>query len=201
MLNNQEKVAAWLDEMNIKNYTITEELIVHVNDSVDLSERGLTQFPVQFGHIKGDFNCYSNEISSLKGSPFIIDGSGYFSCNYLNNLHYLPTKVGYELDLAWNQLNNVISLFPLIHFLKNNSLDSLYFSLNTQVDALYKIGLILGNHPMYEPYDSQYGYDFDDTEKINHLVKYLDDVYSVFEKHLLEKSITQSAHDEKKIKL
>lgn len=57
ILKTKKEIQAWLDEMEIKNYTINDDLIVDVNGDVTLSFKKLKTIPVQFGVLKGNFNC------------------------------------------------------------------------------------------------------------------------------------------------
>lgn len=50
--------------------------------------KGNSYFP---DHLKGDFNCSSNKLGSLKGGPSIVDGRYDCSGNKLKNLDYAPT--------------------------------------------------------------------------------------------------------------
>ena len=61
----QNETRRWLDQMKIKNYTINSDGTVDVNSHVNLVDMGLTEIPVQFGKIKGGFNCHKNQLTSL----------------------------------------------------------------------------------------------------------------------------------------
>jgi hypothetical protein len=90
-----------LQHLDIKNYTIKDGLI-DVDSSVDISKKRLSIIPISFGHIKGDFSCKDNHITSLKGSPISV--SGCFDCrnNKLTNLEYLPKKIGLSIYCEGN---------------------------------------------------------------------------------------------------
>ena len=87
-------IEKWLNEYNIKNYTINDDFIVDVNGDVDLKYKELTEFPeyIQFGVVTGFFSCYKNQLISLRGVPRIVDG--YFDCsfNQLTSLEGAPRK-------------------------------------------------------------------------------------------------------------
>ena len=91
--NTKEEIEAWLDLMGIKNYTINEDLTVDVKGNVQLSRKGLTSIPVQFGTIAGDFKCPYNKITSLQGSPKEVKGDFYCAFNKLANLDGCPKEV------------------------------------------------------------------------------------------------------------
>jgi len=46
MLTNHNDIKAWLDGMNIENYTIAATGTVTVDGNVDISRNGLTEIPV-----------------------------------------------------------------------------------------------------------------------------------------------------------
>lgn len=58
-------------------------------------EHGMTKLPFKFRKVTGDFDfCGNSNVTSLEGSPDIVEG--YFSCSRcgLNTLEYAPKKVG-----------------------------------------------------------------------------------------------------------
>ena len=61
-------------------FYIRDDGVVDVNGDVSLSRmhETATELPVTFGHVRGHFDCVDAPITSLKGSPRIVDG--YFSC-------------------------------------------------------------------------------------------------------------------------
>ena len=61
-LNTKEGIKEWLDLMEIKNYKVNEDLIVDVNDDINIYNKCLTEIPIQFGIVKGDFYCYNNNL-------------------------------------------------------------------------------------------------------------------------------------------
>ena len=88
-------IRAWLDEHNIKNYTINSKGEIDVNGRVDLRVYDFEAFPsyIQFGTVKGDF-YWHDKIASLKGAPRKVEKS--FFCDYANltTLEGAPKKVG-----------------------------------------------------------------------------------------------------------
>jgi hypothetical protein len=127
-LTTQDQIQTWLDKVGIKNYTITSDLIVNVDDSVDIKSLSLTHFPVQFGVINGDFICSQNQLISLKGAPYEIKGN--FSCqgNQLTTLEYCPKKVKSSIDLGNNKLVSLKGLPNICNGdldLRSNQLTSL----------------------------------------------------------------------------
>ena len=88
-------IRAWLEEHNIKNYTINSKGEVDVNGDVNLINSGLTEFPsyIQFGTVKGNFFCNNNNLTTLKGAPKEVGGDFYCSVNELTSLEGAPKEV------------------------------------------------------------------------------------------------------------
>jgi hypothetical protein len=83
-----------LEHFGIKNYTINDDGTVDVNGKVDLFKEGLTEIPIKFGVVRGDFDVRFNNLLSLKNSPRVVTGS--FNCSYnydLSSLKYGPKSV------------------------------------------------------------------------------------------------------------
>lgn len=105
LFTTKEQIQSWLKEMDIASpYTIDDNLVVHVNGNVYLNRKKLTQFPVQFGVIKGYFDCQENQLTSLKGSPYEVHGTFNCSYNKLSNLAYAPSLVQGNFDCIKNKL-------------------------------------------------------------------------------------------------
>ena len=70
------QIQSWLDEYGIKNYTINNKGEVDVDGDVNLMRKGLTEIPsfIQFGTIKGNFDCSYNNLMYLKGAPKKVSG-------------------------------------------------------------------------------------------------------------------------------
>ncbi len=98
----------WLDLMGVKNYTIHDDLTVDVNGSVDISFEGLTCIPVQFGVVKGDFNCYFNHLTTLIGAPNTCE---WFLCygNHLTSLDGAPKECT-TFDCSGNRLTDLAGM-------------------------------------------------------------------------------------------
>jgi len=75
-------------------YTINEGGEVDVDGNVDLSERNLTEIPIKFGKVSGDFSVYQNKLTTLKNSPYWIGESFYCYQNNLTSLEGVPSYVG-----------------------------------------------------------------------------------------------------------
>jgi hypothetical protein len=116
--------------------------VVNVDGSVKLISN-LKKLPVQFGKIFGDFDISNRELTSLKGSPYHVDG--YFNCenncltsldhgpkivrnnyfatlNDFDDLNGLPEDIGGYLRLDFNEVIPVLKLvsFKCAHFIEQS---------------------------------------------------------------------------------
>jgi hypothetical protein len=56
---------------------------VDVDGAVYIRSKNLTEIPVKFGRVKGEFSCSYNNLTTLKNCPDFISGSFYCSNNNL----------------------------------------------------------------------------------------------------------------------
>jgi hypothetical protein len=89
---------------NIKNYTVNGDGSIDVNGNVNLSGRELTEFPLIFNKVMGDFHCGMNNLTSLKGCPRWIGGNFSCSNNRLSSLEFSPEYVGGYFECIDNDL-------------------------------------------------------------------------------------------------
>ena len=106
-LNTKEGIKEWLDLMEIKNYKVNEDLIVDVNDDINIYNKGLTEIPIQFGIVKGDFYCYHNNLKSLEGCPIKVNGDFCCSRNKLTSLEYASEIINGNFDCSFNNLKSL----------------------------------------------------------------------------------------------
>jgi len=74
MLTNHNDIKAWLDSMDIDNYTIHDTNTVTVDGNVDIWDRNLTEIPVQFRIVYGGFYCSRNIFTTMPNCDTIING-------------------------------------------------------------------------------------------------------------------------------
>ncbi len=89
-MTNQEIIDI-CTKYGIENYIINPDGSIDVDGDVYLSYTELTELPLKFNRVCGDFSCTANELTSLEGSPNYV--GGYFDC-YWNPLESLD---GYNL--------------------------------------------------------------------------------------------------------
>jgi hypothetical protein len=88
-------------------YTLNKDNSIDVEGDVDLLHRNLTEMPVKFGKVTGNFNCSSNELTSLKGCPITVTGDFYCSFNKLTSLKHGPITVSGDFYCFRNQLTSL----------------------------------------------------------------------------------------------
>ena len=93
---------------DIKNYIINGDGTIDVYGGVLLWGKELTELPVTFNKVTGDFNCSDNKLTTLKGSPKWV--GGYFGCYYncLSSLEFSPDYVGGNFNCIHNDLSDLV---------------------------------------------------------------------------------------------
>lgn len=101
------KITQFLEKYKIENYTINDDLTVDVNGDVNLWAKGLTEIPIQFGKVTGNFWCNHNKLTSLKGCPKYV--GGFFSCgsNNFTIIDYCPEYVGDAFDCDYAPISTL----------------------------------------------------------------------------------------------
>ena len=88
----------------IENYTVNPYGSIDVAGNVFLYKKGLTELPLVFNKVSGNFDCGDNNLTTLKGSPRWISGDFYCDNNQLTSLEFSPDYVG---DNFWCLYNNL----------------------------------------------------------------------------------------------
>ena len=97
-----------VDHINKDNYKEYIGKKVKVTGDVYLRRLDLTKIPINFTEVGGNFDCSSNQLSSLEGSPKEV--GGYFYCfdNQLTSLEGAPRKVGRDFNCYGNKLTSFV---------------------------------------------------------------------------------------------
>jgi hypothetical protein len=93
---------------NIQNYTINEDGSIDVDGSVNLKYKGLSELPLKFRKVSGNFFCYRNKLTSLVGSPKEVGGNFDCNNNQLLSLEGAPREVGRDFYCQSNQLTSLV---------------------------------------------------------------------------------------------
>ena len=134
MLKDKEEIKNWLDQYEVKNYTINDDFTVDVDGYVNISGNFLTHIPVQFGIIKNNFYCNANVLKSLQGGPKTVHGDFYCNNNQLTSLQGSPEYIGGDFNCKNNQLTSLEGSPKTVHgdfYCNNNQLTSLQGSSKT----------------------------------------------------------------------
>ena len=125
-----EEQISWLDKCAGGSWNLNPSTgLVDVDGSFDCSSQGLKDFKgVAFGHVKGNFYCINNQLTSLKGAPETVDE--YFHCanNQLTSLVGAPQSVGESFYCTDNQLTSLDGAPKTVDgyfYCNNNQLTSL----------------------------------------------------------------------------
>ena len=99
---------------NISNYTINSDGSIDVNGGVYFNNNTLTELPLKFNKVYGDFCCSDSNLTTLKNSPKYVNG--HFDCSYneLTNLNFLPEKIKQSFDCSNNKLTSLKSNQSLV---------------------------------------------------------------------------------------
>jgi hypothetical protein len=89
---------------DIQNYTINPDGSIDVIDNVKLCNNNLTELPLKFNKVVGEFSCSNNNLTSLDGSPNYIDGDFHCYNNQLENLDGSPNYIGGHFNCWGNKL-------------------------------------------------------------------------------------------------
>jgi len=92
----------------IQNYSINSDGSIDVVGNVSLSRGILTEFPLVFNNVTGDFYCSGNELTTLAGGPTTVGGSFLCGYNKLTTLFGAPEKVGRNFYCSNNKLTSLV---------------------------------------------------------------------------------------------
>lgn len=87
--------------------TLNQDGSYDAPSGVDLSEMDLSELPLKFGKVEGNFDCSYNKLTSLEGAPKEVGGD--FDCGYnkLTSLKGGPKKVGKNFNCDDNKLTSL----------------------------------------------------------------------------------------------
>ena len=103
----KEGIEAILRELDIQDYVIQDDGTVDVPGTVDISFMDLEKIPLFFGHVRGDFNCSNNKLTSLAGAPHSVGISFFCHNNLLTSLEHAPHQIGKSFICKGNRLSTL----------------------------------------------------------------------------------------------
>ena len=90
---SESEVAEICEKFRIKNWSLVDGL-VNVDGDVSLTLSKITNIPLKFGTVTGNFFCSSNYLSSLEGCPNRVGGEFDCKFNEITSLEGCPKSVG-----------------------------------------------------------------------------------------------------------
>ena len=100
----------WLDECTAGSWRLNPSTgLVDVDGDFNCRGQGLKDFKgVRFGHVRVDFYCDNNQLTSLDGAPKTVNGDFICYYNQLTSLEGAPQTVGGDFSCANNQLTSLV---------------------------------------------------------------------------------------------
>ena len=125
-----EEQISWLDECARRSWRLNPSTgLVDVDGDFNCREQGLKDFKgVAFGHVKGNFNCTDNQLTSLIGAPETLKGSFYCADNQLTSLEGAPESVNGDFICGNNPLISLVGAPQIVgrsFYCTDNQLTSL----------------------------------------------------------------------------
>ena len=105
-----------------------QEEMIDVEGDVTLDNKHLTQIPIKFNKVTGDFSCSFNPLDSLEGCPEYVGGEFLCSITKITSLKGGPEYVGGHYICASNKLTSLVGAPTSLNRLfdcSNNQLTSL----------------------------------------------------------------------------
>jgi len=126
-LKDAPSIEKWLNDYNVKKFTINSDLTVSVSAGVDLSHKEIKFLPVQFDVVNDYFFCNDCGLESLVGCPSTVSSSFYCNSNPLTSLVGGPVRVGGEYRASHCKLQTLEGVAQRVGMLdvSNNRLTSL----------------------------------------------------------------------------
>jgi len=103
----KDRIDSICKKYNIFNYSINSDGTIDVDGDVNLTKKELTDLPLSFNKVSGDFYCNGNQLTSLKGCPHEVGGTFYGQSNNLVNLDWGPKLVRNSFFCSYNQLTSL----------------------------------------------------------------------------------------------
>jgi hypothetical protein len=89
-------------------YTLNKDNSIDVKGNVDLLHRNLTELPVKFGKVTGNFYCDNNLLTSLEHGPKTVTGNFNFAINKF------PENIQEKIDNfkgTWQELLHLMNIW------------------------------------------------------------------------------------------
>ena len=164
----------------IMNFEINKDGSIDVKDDVHIEGLYLTEMPLRFNKVYGNFYCDSNNITSLKGSPNWVSGNFECSNNNIKSLEHSPKNVGDNFYCEENYIYNLDKfdcVFKGIFNCLNNPIGTLFNEVSYDFIQAFKslkvvkdkeLNIRRFKYLMFNIFDKKYDYekiDFSEVEK------------------------------------
>ncbi len=106
-MKSSNEIKRICQKYSIYSYEINEDGSIDVDGSLYLRNLSLTELPLEFNYIHGNFYCSYNNLTTLKGSPKHVGGEFYCSDNELTSLEYCPIEVEGTFSCRKNKLTSL----------------------------------------------------------------------------------------------
>ena len=108
------KLKKWMKSFKEQNnISYNNDGSIDVFGEVDLYEIGISYLPFIFNVVHGNFYCFQNKLTSLKGFPRVVHGSVVVHSNMLTSLKYCPRVIDGYFNVSCNPLVDVEDIFRL----------------------------------------------------------------------------------------
>jgi hypothetical protein len=158
----------WCKKLQLFDYNINLDNTVDVGVSVYIFDiKTMYNIPIQFGIVGGSFDCYRNNLLSLKGSPIKVGGSYDCNSNQLISLEGCSEKIGGYFNCGNNKITSLIDGPKEVgtnYYFGNNKIKSLKglpenFSGNVKCDK-NPIFEVVGLFDTFERYKESLDYKY-----------------------------------------
>ena len=129
---NENNVARICKAYRIENWSINTDGLVVIDGNVKLNFKGLTELPLQFGRVTGDFFCHENDLTTLEGAPKEVGGGFYCYSNKLITLKWAPEYIDGKVEFLSN--SDLPREFIIFLELNSNRIDLQTYIIKWQKD-------------------------------------------------------------------
>lgn len=103
-----EKIIKTCIQYHIENYSINSDGSIDVDGNIKMHEMELSELPLKFNKVSGNFNCSGNKLTSLVGSPKHVGGNFYCSDNPLPSLVGCPASIMGSCYVTGTAIQNLV---------------------------------------------------------------------------------------------
>lgn len=101
--------------LQIDPFSVDEFGRLNVTGNAKICDTKLKKLPLTFGKVTGNFHCYLNLLTTLKGAPHTVGGDFNCSNNQLRSLKYSPTHGDGDFFCQENELEKLDGSPQTIH--------------------------------------------------------------------------------------